>query len=135
MKTNESAEMYLEAILMLKEQQPNVRAIDVVHYTGYSKPSVSRAMGLLRQNGFITVEETGYIHLTSEGHALATKVVERHRVLTEFLIKIGVSAETANEDACKIEHDLSDETFERLKAHLTTGFGGGSRRSLPVELL
>ena len=91
MKTNESAEMYLEAILLLKEQQPNVRAIDVVHYTGYSKPSVSRAMGLLRQNNLITVEETGYIHLTSEGHALATKVVERHRVLTEFLVKIGVS--------------------------------------------
>lgn len=135
MKTNESAEMYLESILILKEKQPNVRAIDVVHYTGYSKPSVSRAMGLLKQNGFITVEDTGYIHLTAAGHTLATKVVERHRVLTEFLIKIGVSEETAAEDACKIEHDLSDETFEKLKAHLSTGFSGGSRRALPVELL
>lgn len=135
MRTNESAEMYLEAILILKEKQPEVRAIDVVHYTGYSKPSVSRAMGLLRQNGFITVQETGYIDLTDTGYTLATKVVERHRVLTEFLIKIGVSEETASEDACKIEHDLSDETFEKLKAHLATGFGGSSRRALPVELL
>ena len=135
MKTNESAEMYLEAILLLKEKKSDVRAIDVVHYTGYSKPSVSRAMGLLRQNGFITVEETGHINLTFEGRELATKVVERHRVLTEFLIKIGVSTETATEDACKIEHDLSDESFEKLKAHLSNGFGTSSRRSLPVELL
>ena len=135
MKTNESAEMYLEAILLLKEQKKDVRAIDVVHHTGYSKPSVSRAMGLLRQNNFITVEESGYINLTSEGYALATKVVERHRVLTEFFLKIGVSKETAAEDACKMEHDLSDETFERLKAHLASGFGGSTRRALPVELL
>ncbi len=135
MRTNESAEMYLEAILVLKEKQPLVRAIDVVHYTGYSKPSVSRAMGLLRQNGFITVEETGYIHLTESGRALATKVVERHRVLTEFLIRIGVGEEVAADDACKIEHDLSDETFEKLKAHLSTAFNQSSRRSLPVELL
>ena len=135
MRTNESAEMYLEAILILKEQQPQVRAIDVVHYTGYSKPSVSRAMGLLRQNGFVTVEEAGYIHLTDEGHAPATKVVERHRVLTEFLVKIGVSEETAADDACKIEHDLSDETFEKLKEHLSTSFSRSTRRALPVELL
>ena len=135
MRTNESAEMYLEAILVLKEKQEQVRAIDVVHYTGYSKPSVSRAMGLLRQNGYITVEETGFIHLTDAGRSLATKVVERHRVLTEFLIKIGVSEETASDDACKIEHDLSDETFECLKNHLSSAFSQRSRRSLPVELL
>lgn len=135
MKTNESAEMYLETILILKEKQTNVRAIDVVRHTGYSKPSVSRAMGLLRQNGFITVEESGFIHLTSAGRELATKVVERHRVLTEFLLKIGVSPEVASEDACKMEHDLSDETLEKLKEHLSNGFSASSRRSLPVELL
>ena len=135
MRTNESAEMYLEAILVLKEKQPLVRAIDVVHYTGYSKPSVSRAMGLLRQNGFITVEETGYIQLTDEGRALANKVVERHRVLTDFLLRIGVSEEVAADDACKIEHDLSDETFEKLKSHLSSLNNHSSRRSLPVELL
>lgn len=135
MRTNESAEMYLEAILVLKEKQPLVRAIDVVHYTGYSKPSVSRAMGLLRQNGFITVEESGHIHLTDAGRTLANKVVERHRVLTEFLLRIGVSEEVAADDACKIEHDLSDETFEKLKAHLSSLNSQGSRRSLPVELL
>ena len=134
MRTNESAEMYLEAILLLKEKQTDVRAIDVVRHTGYSKPSVSRAMGLLRQNGFITVEETGFIHLTSEGRDLATKVVERHRVLTEFLVRIGVDAEVAADDACKIEHDLSDETFACLKNHLSS-MGRSSRRSLPVELL
>ncbi|MBQ7391255.1 MAG: metal-dependent transcriptional regulator [Clostridia bacterium] len=134
MRTNESAEMYLEAILILKEKQPDVRAIDVVRYTGYSKPSVSRAMGLLRQNGYVTVEESGFIHLTDEGRALATKVVERHRVLTEFLIRIGVDETVAADDACKIEHDLSDETFEKLKDHLSS-MGRSSRRSLPVELL
>lgn len=115
MRTNESAEMYLEAILILKEQKPQVRSIDVVHYTGYSKPSVSRAMGLLRQNGYITVEETGFIHLTEEGRALATKVVERHRVLTEFLVRIGVDEETAADDACKIEHHISEASFEAIK--------------------
>lgn len=135
MKTNESSEMYLEAILVLMEKQSAVRSIDVVHYTGYSKPSVSRAMGLLRQNGFITVEDSGYINLTDAGHTLATKVVERHRVLTEFLVRIGVSEETAADDACKIEHDLSDETFEKLKAHVATAFNQSPRRSLPVELL
>ncbi len=134
MRTSESAEMYLESILLLKEKQADVRAIDVVHHTGYSKPSVSRAMGLLRQNGYITVEENGFIHLTDEGYALATKVVERHRVLTEFLVRIGVDEEVAADDACKIEHDLSDETFEKLKDHVAS-MSRGTRRSLPVELL
>ena len=115
MRTNESAEMYLETILILKEKQADVRAIDVVRYTGYSKPSVSRAMGLLRQNGFITVEESGHIHLTPAGHELATKVVERHRVLTEFLLKIGVSPEVASEDACKMEHSIGDASFAAIQ--------------------
>lgn len=118
MKNNESAEMYLETIQLLTEKQQYIRAIDIVHETGYTKPSVSRAMGLLKQRGCIEVDENGYIRLTEEGSVMAKKVLERHRVLTAFLEQIGVSAETADDDACKMEHVISDETFDKIKAYI-----------------
>lgn len=118
MKTNESAEMYLESIILLQERSPHVRSIDVAHQTGYSKPSVSRAMGLLRSAGHIEIDENGYITLTATGRALANRILERHRTLKAFLIDLGVSAETADSDACKMEHILSDEVFERMRDHL-----------------
>ena len=115
MKTSESAEMYLETILLLQEKQPHIRSIDVVHETGYTKPSVSRAMGLLRSNGHIEVDANGYITLTPQGRSVASRIVERHRVITDFLISLGVSHETAADDACKMEHIISDEVFEQMK--------------------
>lgn len=117
MRNNESAEMYLETIMMLTEKQPHVRSIDVVHETGYTKPSVSRAVGLLKKSGYISVDAGGYIALTETGRALASKVLERHRLLTGFLIGIGVDPEIAADDACKMEHIISDETFEKMKQH------------------
>jgi len=134
MRSNESAEMYLETIQVLTEKQPHVRAIDIVHETGYTKPSVSRAMGLLKKNGQIEVDESGFITLTAEGEALAKKILERHRVLSEFLIRIGVPAEVAADDACKMEHVISDETFERMKEHAAAG-NRGKNDSLQVYLL
>lgn len=119
MKTNESAEMYLETIKVLSETQPHVRSIDIVHSTGYTKPSVSRAVGLLKKNGDVEVDASGYITLTEQGESLASKILERHRILTDFLLQLGVSAETADADACKMEHILSDETFDKMKEHLT----------------
>ena len=133
MKTTESAEMYLETILLLTEKQSHVRAIDVVHSTGYTKPSVSRAMGLLRQSGHIEVDESGYITLTETGRALASKILERHHILTQFLTQLGVSPETAEDDACKIEHVISDETIERMKDQL--GRASRSKRDMQVYLL
>lgn len=118
MKNTESAEMYLESIQLLSEKQPHVRAIDVVHHTGYTKPSVSRAMGLLKKRGCVEVDENGYIRLTEEGSREAKKILERHRVLTSFLEKIGVSPEVADDDACKMEHVISDEAFERIKTYI-----------------
>ena len=118
MRSTESAEMYLETILLLQEQKPQVRAIDIVHSTGYTKPSVSRAMGLLRKRELITVDENGYIALTEQGRNLASKILERHRCLSEFLARIGVSTETAADDACKMEHIISDETFLKMKEFL-----------------
>ncbi len=118
MRSNESAEMYLETIMLLLEKNPHVRAIDVAHRTGYSKPSVSRAMGLLKQDGQITVDENGYITLTEAGLARASGVLERHRVLKAFLIGIGVSEEAAEEDACRMEHIVSEEVFEKMREKL-----------------
>ena len=116
MRNNESAEMYLETIMMLSERQAHVRSIDVVHETGYTKPSVSRAVGLLKKNGHILVDEGGYITLTETGREIAAMIVERHRVITEFLVGLGVSREIATDDACKMEHIISDEAFQRMKA-------------------
>jgi len=120
MRNTESAEMYLESILLLSQKQGAPRAIDVVHHTGYSKPSVSRAMGLLKKNGNIVIDENGCILLTKQGEETAAKILERHRVLSGFLKKIGVDEETASEDACRIEHVISDTSFEKLKSFLHT---------------
>ena len=113
--------MYLENILVLREKQKLVRAIDIVNYTGYSKPSISRAVGLLKKDGLIEVDNEGYITLKPTGEEIAEKILERHRLLTGFLIKIGVSPEIAVRDACKIEHDICDETFEKMKEHAKRG--------------
>ena len=118
MRSNESAEMYLETILLLKEKKAYVRAIDIVHETGYTKPSVSRAMKLLREAGHISVDESGYITLAESGAAIAQKVVERHRCLSAFLCELGVSPEIAVLDACKMEHIISDMTFDCMKQFL-----------------
>ena len=118
MNVHESGEMYLEAILVLRRKQDFVRSVDVGEYLGYSKPSVSRAMGLLRKGGLITVERDGGLHLTQEGRQIAEKIYERHTVLSRVLIGLGVPEEIAVEDACKIEHDISDVSFEITKRHI-----------------
>ncbi len=118
MPLHESGEMYLETILTLSKYTPHVRAIDIGEHMGYSKPSVSRAVGLLKEGGFIKVGEDGGITLTETGCAIAEKIYERHTVLTDFFKKIGVDEETAMADACKMEHVISDETFNAIKAHI-----------------
>ena len=118
MKIQESAENYLEAILVLMQQNGQVRSIDVAHYTGFSKPSISRAVGLLRDNGYVSIDQNGLLSLTEAGLHIAETIYERHTVLTALLTKLGVSPETAAEDACRIEHVISAETFEKLKEHV-----------------
>ena len=115
MHIQESGEMYLETILILSKKMEHVRSVDIGEYMGYSKPSVSRAVGLLRNGGFIDVDNSGHITLTDAGKNHAEKILEKHRILTKILTSIGVSEETAAEDACKIEHVLSDETFDAIK--------------------
>ena len=115
MRLLESGEMYLETIHILSLKGGHVRSLDVAEYMGFSKPSVSRAVGLLRNGGYIVVDEDDYITLTDAGHEVAEKIYERHTVLTDFLSSLGVNAETAAEDACKIEHDISDESFRAIK--------------------
>lgn len=114
----ESGEMYLETILILSKKMGDVRSIDIVEYMGYSKPSVSRAVGILRNGGLISVNKSGYISLTDKGRELAEKIYERHNVITAVLTKLGVDEETASEDACKMEHVISDKTFHALKKYL-----------------
>ena len=111
--------MYLETILILTQENKNVRAIDVCEYMGFSKPSVSRALGLLKGGGYISVDEVGYITLTDEGRYVADKMYDRHKILTDFLISLGVTEEVATADACKIEHHISDESFDALKKFLS----------------
>ena len=114
----ESGEMYLETIYVLSKENNHVRAIDVSEYMGYSKPSVSRAVGILKKGGYLMENtEDGALVLTEEGKRVAERTYERHRVLSAFFEKIGVSKETASEDACRIEHTISDETFEALKKY------------------
>ena len=115
MNLQESGEMYLETILILTEKNPHVRSIDVCEYKGFSKPSVSRAIGLLKNGGYVNVDGDGYLSLTDEGKSVAQKMYDRHRLLTIFLTSLGVSEETASADACKIEHHISDESFEAIK--------------------
>lgn len=117
MKIYESAEDYLEAILMLKERLGVVRSIDIVNELNVSKPSVSVAMKKLRENGYIHMDEEGFITLLPQGMEIASRVYDRHRLLTQFFVRLGVSENVAAADACKIEHDLSDETFQKIKDH------------------
>ena len=121
MRLQESGEMYLETILVLSQRQRYVRSIDVAEHMGYSKPSVSRAVSLLKQGEYITVDREGFLYLTDAGREVAEKIYERHTLLTELLISIGVDPEVAEADACRVEHDISDETFSKLKAHLHRG--------------
>ncbi len=118
MHLQESGEMYLESIFILSKKKPHVRAIDVSEYLGYSKPSVSRAMGLLKSGGFIQVDSGGFITLTEDGLEIANKIYERHTLVSEFLISIGVDPDIACADACKIEHVISDTSFEAIKKHV-----------------
>ena len=118
MALQESGEMYLETILILSRKNPFVRSIDISEYMGYSKPSVSRAVGLLKKDQFITVDDAGHIQLTESGLALAEKILKRHTILTEMLVRLGVSRETASNDACRVEHVISDETFAAIHEYL-----------------
>ncbi len=115
MSVHESGEMYLEAILVLTKKNGTVRSIDVSEYLGYSKPSVSRAMGILRTGAYILVDKDGSITLTDSGREIAEKIYERHTVLTNLLVRLGVREETAAADACKLEHAISDESFQAIK--------------------
>ena len=114
----ESGEMYLETILILSQKKSSVRAIDVGEYMGFSKPSVSRAMGLLKSGGYVVVDDNGFITLTDAGLEVAERIYERHTLLTTLLTRLGVDQQTAGEDACKIEHYISNATFEAIKRHV-----------------
>lgn len=117
MNLQESGEMYLETIYILSKKSNSVRSIDVGEYMGYSKPSVSRAVSLLKEGGYVVSDRDGFLSLTDAGLEIAEKMYERHTMLTEFLVRLGVNEETAAEDACKIEHDISDESFNAIKRY------------------
>ena len=118
MRLHESGEMYLETILILSQKQNMVRSIDVAEDMGFSNPAVSRAMAKLKADKYILIDSEGYIALTESGRQIAEKIYERHTILTRFLIRLGVDEETAAADACKIEHDMSDKTFDAIKNHV-----------------
>ena len=118
MAIHESGEMYLETIYILSRELPVVRAIDVGEHMGFSKPSVSRALSLLKESGHVVADANGYLFLTEEGSAVAEKIFERHTILTRIITSLGVSEEIASADACRMEHVISDETFEAFKKHL-----------------
>lgn len=117
MELYESGQMYLEAIYVLSQKSSAVRAIDVGAYLGYTKPSVSRAIGILKKGGFISVDADGYITLSETGHAFSEQLYERHTVITKMLMSLGVDEKTAANDACRIEHVISDESFAAVKKH------------------
>ena len=117
MHLQESGEMYLETIHILSQRGKGVRAVDVAEHMGFSKPSVSRAVGLLRAGGYLELDENGFLVLTEEGKSVASRTWERHRFLTDFFVCLGVDPEVAEQDACKIEHDISEETFQAMKRH------------------
>ena len=118
MNLQESGEMYLESILVLSKKKDRVRSIDVVEYMGFSKPSVSRAIRLLRGGGYVNMDADGYLTLTEAGLEVASKIYERHSLLSSFLISLGVSEKTADADACKLEHHISDESFAAIKQYV-----------------
>ena len=117
MQIQESGEMYLESIYVLSQRSSQVRSVDVGEYLGYSKPSVSRAVGLLKSGGYLLMDQDGFLTLTESGLEIAKKIYERHTIVSQLLIKLGVSPETAAADACKIEHAISDESFRAIKAY------------------
>ena len=117
MHLQESGEMYLESIYVLSQKSSYVRSIDISEYMGYSKPSVSRAVNLLKNGGYIVMDEENYITLTESGREVAEKIYSRHTVLTKMLVALGVPQEVAAEDACRMEHTISDATFEAIKKH------------------
>lgn len=117
MHLQESGEMYLKTIYILSLKNEHVRSLDVAEYMHFSKPSISRAMKLLKEAKYIKIDDNGHITLTDEGSKIALKMYERHKILTDFFQKIGVSEKTASDDACKIEHDISDETFQAIIKH------------------
>lgn len=117
MSVHESGEMYLEAILVLSREKGSVRSIDVSEYLGYSKPSVSRAVGILRNGEYITVDKDGSLNLTEKGRTIAESIYERHTLISKLLERLGVDSETASADACRIEHAISDTSFQALKKH------------------
>ena len=121
MNIYESAENYLEAILRLREANGMVRSIDIANHLGFSKPSVSVAMKKLRESGYIAMDEDGLISLCPAGEEIARRIYERHQLLTEFFTRLGVDPEVAAADACKVEHDLSEETFQKIKEHAQKG--------------
>ena len=118
MHLQESGEMYLETILVLSQQKRVVRSVDVAEHMGFSKPSVSRAVSLLRQGEYLTMDKDGFLWLTEAGRKVAEKIYERHQVLTALLKQVGVSDKVAEDDACRIEHDISEKTFTKIKKHL-----------------
>ena len=121
MKLQESGQMYLETIYVLSKEKTSVHSIDVSEHMGYSKPSVSRAIGILKTGGYVEMAEDGSLTLTESGRTVAEQIYERHTILTAFLTRIGVSRETAAEDACKMEHDISDESLRALKRFVENG--------------
>lgn len=116
MKIYASGEDYLEAVLVLQKEKGMARSVDLARHMGFSKPSISHAVGVLKNGGFLTVDEDGYLHLTEDGREVAEKIYERHQFFTEQLVAVGVDRETAERDACRIEHAISEETFQKLKA-------------------
>ena len=124
-KTHESAEDYLEKILILRERNGNVRSIDIVNEMNYSKPSISIAMKKLRTEGLVEMDPNGYITLTSKGEEIAQRIYKRHRLLKKVLMAIGVEEETAAEEACRIEHDINDDTYDKINAFYEKHFGSG----------
>ena len=122
MALQESGEMYLETILILSQSNPTVRSIDISEYMNDSKPSISRAVGLLKKGGYILVDRDGFITLTDSGRNVAEKIYARHRVLTKMLIGLGVNPDVAAADACKIEHNISDESFAAIRRHMEQNF-------------
>ena len=125
MSLHESAEMYLETILTLSQNNTAVRSIDVAEALGYSRPSVSRAVGLLKKDGYLAVDNDGFLTLTDKGNEVAEKIYERHNILTAALMALGVDKEAAAEDACRIEHVISDKSLDAIKAHMVK-FGNGT---------
>ena len=119
MALQESGEMYLETIYVLSKTNSHVRSIDISEHMGYSKPSISRAMSILKQDGYILVDSDGFITLSDTGRSVAEKIFERHTLLSGILMRLGVSPEVAADDACKIEHAISDESFEAIKRHVS----------------